>query len=120
MAGAAFLDSGLCAQTDPEAFHPDKGGSAEPAKAFCRRCPAQADCLDYALAHDERFGVWGGTSPRERDRIRRQHARPTRTQQGRADKRAAARRMHAAGRGNSEIARELHLSGSTLNAYLAD
>ncbi|HEY2448335.1 MAG TPA: transcriptional regulator WhiB2, partial [Mycobacterium sp.] len=26
---------------------------------------------DYALAHDERFGIWGGLSERERRRLKR-------------------------------------------------
>ena len=60
----------LCAQTDPELFFPEKGGSTREAKAVCARCPARAECLEYALAHDERFGVWGGTSERERRRLK--------------------------------------------------
>ena len=36
------------------------------AKAVCRRCPVQIECLTDALAQGDRFGVWGGLSPRER------------------------------------------------------
>jgi WhiB family redox-sensing transcriptional regulator len=61
----------LCAQTDPEAFFPDKGGSTREAKAVCAACPVMAECLEWALAHDERFGIWGGTSERERRALRR-------------------------------------------------
>jgi WhiB family transcriptional regulator, redox-sensing transcriptional regulator len=32
----------------------------------------QSDCLEYALANSEKFGIWGGMSERERRRIRRQ------------------------------------------------
>ncbi len=60
---------GLCAQTDPELFFPEKGGSTRPAKAVCAGCPVRAQCLEHALAHDERYGVWGGTSERERRRL---------------------------------------------------
>ena len=63
--------AGLCAQTDPEAFFPEKGGSTREARAVCGACPVAAECLEYALAHDERFGIWGGTSERERQRLRR-------------------------------------------------
>ncbi|ONK24265.1 hypothetical protein BLX87_06150, partial [Bacillus sp. VT-16-64] len=35
-------------------------------------CPVSTACLDYALAKDERFGIWGGMSERERRRLRRQ------------------------------------------------
>ena len=61
----------LCAQTDPEAFFPEKGGSTREAKRICSGCEVRAECLDYALAHDERFGIWGGLSERERRRLRR-------------------------------------------------
>lgn len=60
----------LCAETDPEAFYPDKGGTTRPAKAMCARCGVQAECLAYALANDERFGIWGGLSERERRHLR--------------------------------------------------
>jgi len=65
----------LCAQTDPEVFFPEKGGSVREAKAVCTGCPVRVQCLEYALAHDERFGVWGGTSERERRRLKATAAR---------------------------------------------
>lgn len=61
----------LCAQTDPEAFFPEKGGSTREAKKICTSCDVRADCLEYALQNDERFGIWGGLSERERRKIRR-------------------------------------------------
>jgi hypothetical protein len=61
----------LCAQTDPELFFPEKGGSPAPAKRVCRVCPVRLPCLAFALAGDERHGVWGGLSERERRRVRR-------------------------------------------------
>lgn len=67
----AWRAHGLCAQTDPEAFFPEKGGSVRDAKSVCRSCEVQAECLDYALLNDERFGVWGGTSEKERRALRR-------------------------------------------------
>jgi hypothetical protein len=62
----------LCAQTDPEAFFPEKGGSTRDAKRICARCEVKQNCLQYALDHDERFGIWGGLSERERRKIKRQ------------------------------------------------
>jgi len=47
----------LCAQADPEAFFPEKGGSARDAKKVCFACEVRAECLGYALEHDERFGI---------------------------------------------------------------
>ncbi len=61
----------LCAQTDPEAFFPEKGGSTRDAKRVCGVCPVRSECLEYALTNDERFGIWGGLSERERRRLRK-------------------------------------------------
>ncbi len=66
-----WQERALCAQTDPDAFFPDKGGSTREAKRICARCEVKADCLDYALGHDERFGIWGGLSERERRKLKR-------------------------------------------------
>ena len=62
----------LCAETDPEAFFPEKGGSTREAKRVCVGCDVRAECLEFALANDERFGIWGGLSERERRRLRLQ------------------------------------------------
>ena len=67
----AWQTESLCAQTDPEAFFPEKGGSTREAKKICTGCEVRAECLEYALANDERFGIWGGLSERERRRLRR-------------------------------------------------
>jgi WhiB family redox-sensing transcriptional regulator len=61
----------LCAQTDPEAFFPEKGGSTRDAKRICTGCEVKAQCLDYALKNDERFGIWGGLSERERRKLKK-------------------------------------------------
>ncbi|MGN7190838.1 WhiB family transcriptional regulator [Curtobacterium sp. MCBA15_004] len=61
----------LCAQTDPEAFFPEKGGSTREAKKICGSCEVRTQCLEYALENDERFGIWGGLSERERRKLRR-------------------------------------------------
>lgn len=66
-----WRDRGLCAQTDPEAFFPEKGGSTREAKRICTGCEVRAECLEYAMTRDERFGIWGGLSERERRRLRK-------------------------------------------------
>jgi WhiB family redox-sensing transcriptional regulator len=66
-----WQERALCAQTDPEAFFPEKGGSTREAKRICLGCEVRTECLEYALANDERFGIWGGMSERERRRHRR-------------------------------------------------
>ena len=66
-----WQERALCAQTDPEAFFPEKGGSTREAKKICTGCEVRSECLEYALAHDERFGIWGGLSERERRRLKK-------------------------------------------------
>jgi WhiB family redox-sensing transcriptional regulator len=66
-----WQEEALCAQTDPEAFFPEKGGSTREAKRICTGCDVRVECLEYALANDERFGIWGGLSERERRRLKR-------------------------------------------------
>jgi WhiB family redox-sensing transcriptional regulator len=70
--GLSWQDRALCAETDPEAFFPEKGGSTREAKRVCRSCEVRAECLEYALENGERFGIWGGLSERERRHIKRQ------------------------------------------------
>ncbi|GAA1943468.1 hypothetical protein GCM10009717_07420 [Agromyces allii] len=67
----AWQSDALCAQTDPEAFFPEKGGSTRDAKKICTGCEVRAQCLEYALGNDERFGIWGGLSERERRKLRK-------------------------------------------------
>ncbi len=66
-----WQERALCAQTDPEAFFPEKGGSTREAKRVCGGCEVRVECLEYALANDERFGIWGGLSERERRRVKK-------------------------------------------------
>lgn len=63
-----------CLDADPEAFFPEKGGSTREAKRICTACPVRNECLEHALANDERFGIWGGLSERERRRMKRYSA----------------------------------------------
>ncbi len=67
----AWQADALCAQTDPEAFFPEKGGSTRDAKRICGQCEVKSECLEYALKNDERFGIWGGLSERERRKLKR-------------------------------------------------
>ena len=63
-----------CLGVDPDLFFPERGASTREAKAVCRGCVVQNECLEYALVNGEKFGIWGGLSERERRRIRRQRA----------------------------------------------
>ena len=65
-----WRERALCAETDPEAFFPEKGGSTRAAKAICLSCEVREDCLQAALNNDERFGIWGGLSERDRRKLK--------------------------------------------------
>ena len=69
--GTSWQERALCAQTDPEAFFPEKGGSTREAKKVCLGCDVRGECLEYALQNDERFGLWGGLSERERRMLKK-------------------------------------------------
>jgi hypothetical protein len=67
-----WMSQGPCAQADPEAWFPERGGSTKEAKRVCwTSCPVREECLQFALDRDERFGIYGGYSERERRRIKR-------------------------------------------------
>lgn len=71
----AWQDDALCAQTDPDIFLPDKGGSTRDAKRVCASCPVRRQCLEYALTQEfNPAGIWGGTSVRERRALRKEVA----------------------------------------------
>lgn len=65
-----WMTDALCAQTDPEAFFPEKGGSNRDAKLTCQSCTVIDDCLAFALANNETHGIYGGLSPKERRRLK--------------------------------------------------
>lgn len=80
-----WMADGLCAQTDPDLFYPDLSSPSRFAKRVCNGngpdgdpdmplrapCPVKDKCLAYALDNNEKYGVWGGTSERERREMRR-------------------------------------------------
>jgi len=71
----AWMRYGLCRQVDADLFFPEGRGAAvhiqtEQAKKVCNRCPVRQRCLDWALETGQHTGVWGGTSPDERCRMR--------------------------------------------------
>lgn len=64
-------DAALCQQVAPDLWFPAEGDNPRDAKRICARCPVTDECLRWALDHDERFGVWGGLSARERRALTR-------------------------------------------------
>jgi WhiB family transcriptional regulator, redox-sensing transcriptional regulator len=66
-----WQEFGACRDADTALFYVDQGGSTREARAVCTRCDPgiRAECLAYALANSEQFGIWGGTSERERRKL---------------------------------------------------
>lgn len=106
-----------CAGADRDLFFPGRGENdrINAAKAICASCPVRVECLDFALANRELFGIWGGTTEKERRRLRarRQPGRPAVEESRRRTVRAMATRLTSV-----EIARELGLSRRTVARYL--
>ena len=75
----AWQDQANCLGVDPDLFFPERGASTREAKEVCRGCEVRQQCLDYALANGEKFGIWGGLSERERRRLRRHRAQANRS-----------------------------------------
>lgn len=69
-----WQDYANCKGADPDLFFPERGASTRAAKAICRECTVQQDCLEFAITSSEKFGIWGAMSERERRKIRRQRA----------------------------------------------
>ena len=74
-----WAERALCAQADPDAWFPDRNQHelTQLAKRICARCAVRAQCLDYALSGADTWGgiaagIWGGTTPHERDQLRQQ------------------------------------------------
>ncbi len=61
-----------CIGEDPDLFFPDRGASTRKAKELCNSCVAQEHCLEYSIVNNEKFGIWGGLSERERRKIRKE------------------------------------------------
>ena len=66
-----WMQHGACVGEDPDLFFPERGTSTATAKAICAGCEVRVTCLCYALSEGIKHGIWGGTSERERRKMRR-------------------------------------------------
>lgn len=94
---ADWRSAGACLSADPDLFFPiSTTGLADKqivrAKMICAGCTVSRQCLEFALAHDQTHGIWGGTTPEERRRVRRRNRRAAAA----AARQAAARQIAAA------------------------
>lgn len=67
-----WMEDAACRGLDPSLFFPERGQPTETAKGVCGECPVRDDCLDYSIRTRQVWGVWGGTSERERRGLRRE------------------------------------------------
>ncbi|HTL23617.1 MAG TPA: WhiB family transcriptional regulator [Mycobacteriales bacterium] len=58
---------------------PEKDEREDKARALCRACPVQRECLEYSLSVQEPHGIWGGLNELERRRLLRQRGLIKRT-----------------------------------------
>lgn len=65
----AWMEDAACRDEDPDLFFPDRGEATGPAKAICFACPVWDHCFEFGLY--QKFGIWAGTSERERRQLRR-------------------------------------------------
>ena len=112
--GEDWRANSACRDVDPELFFPVGEAEDGPAKAVCDRCPVRRQCLNRAIEAGEAFGVWGGTNPRERKKIRERRV---------AEKRRRSiidrwAEYHDSGLTTVEIARKLELAPTTLYTTL--
>ncbi len=61
-----------CRGMTADLFYPARGESTAEATSVCQGCPVQGECLAAAVGRNERFGIWGGTSARQRRPLRRE------------------------------------------------
>lgn len=67
-----WMADGLCKEYDPDLWFPEGDLSkqqAEQAKEVCSRCLVRDDCLDYAIATRQKWGIWAGTTERDREKL---------------------------------------------------
>ena len=62
----AWQDLAACREFSVENFYPPTDQDGDDAKAICFACSVREQCLEFALAAGERFGIWGGMTPQER------------------------------------------------------
>lgn len=62
-----------CRTEDPDIFYADRHDKAgiSAAKSVCKSCPVSSLCLEDAIRTGQRFGIWGGMTTQERDRLAR-------------------------------------------------
>ena len=75
MNSQAWRSEALCVGLDTTLFYPEGKGKKAGGLTLCQRCPVRVDCLEYVMEAQisaEDYGVWGGTTPKQRRKLRSQ------------------------------------------------
>ena len=60
-----------CQNAKDVSFFPQNKAEERAAAAICSFCPVREECLDHALSTNERLGMWGGISEKQRRALAR-------------------------------------------------
>lgn len=69
-----WMVDAACRDADTNLFFVDRGASITAARQLCADCPVRDTCLDYAIADNLPFGIYGGLTPKERRALNRPRA----------------------------------------------
>jgi WhiB family redox-sensing transcriptional regulator len=80
-----WQDRAACREYDNVLFFGEEGESElekqareARAKAVCQRCPVSEPCLEFAMDTNQKYGIWGGLTDKERASLKRRRARARR------------------------------------------
>lgn len=73
-----WQDKAACIGYDPDLWFPEwpKPNEYRQARRICSGCPVRSECLQFALESDNRYGMFGGLTPGERESIKMRHPLP--------------------------------------------
>ena len=67
------FEGAMCSTVDPEIFFPSAGSHRRimQAKDICFKCYRRVECLNFALEEGITWGIWGGTTGRDRRHLKK-------------------------------------------------
>lgn len=110
-----WTERGACREMPKDIFYDDSRVSE--AREVCATCPVRQECLDWAVAHDEAYGVWGGKTVDERDTESRRRVKRfgTRRRSGLTlGERVAIARLKRAGYSVKDLKARYQVSGQAI------
>ncbi len=73
-----WMAEGNCRTEAPSMFFPSDGVGVEVARRICATCPVKEPCLEFAIETNQKYGIWGGLTDKERASLKRRRARARR------------------------------------------